>query len=65
MAAKFVYVRAPPAAPSLAPAYRGPYEVVKKADKFFIVKLGGRFDAISIDRLKPHLGGTATPGRAS
>jgi transposase InsO family protein len=75
MAAKFVYIRAPPAAPSLAPAYRGPYEVVKKADKFFIVKLGGRFDAISIDRLKPHLGGTATatppprrgrpPGRAS
>jgi hypothetical protein len=29
-AAEFVYVKSPPAAPSLSPAYRGPYKVVKK-----------------------------------
>jgi hypothetical protein len=38
------------------PAYRGPYLVHKKAEKFFILKVGTRFDAISVDRLKPHLG---------
>jgi hypothetical protein len=61
MAARFVYVRSPPAAPSLSPAYRGPYEVHKRAEKFFILRLGGRFDAVSVDRLKPHMGGTVEP----
>jgi Integrase zinc binding domain/Integrase core domain len=37
--ADFMYIRAPPAAPSLAPAYRGPYAVHKKAKKFFIIKM--------------------------
>jgi hypothetical protein len=55
-AASHVYVRSPPPAPSLTPAYRGPYLVHKKAEKFFILKLGPHFDAVSIDRLKPHLG---------
>jgi transposase InsO family protein len=59
--AAFVYVRSPPAAPSLAPLYRGPYEVIKMAEKFFILKIGGKFDAISVDRLKPHLGGPTAP----
>jgi hypothetical protein len=39
-----------------AAAYGGPYLVHKKADEFFILKIGNRFDAISMDRLKPHLG---------
>jgi transposase InsO family protein len=60
-AATYVYVRSPPAAPSLAPLYRGPFLVVKRAEKFFILKMGGRFDAISVDRLKPHLGGPTVP----
>jgi hypothetical protein len=59
--ARFVYVRAPPANPALAPHYRGPYEVHRRADKFFIIKLGSRFDAVSVDRLKPHLGGDVQP----
>jgi Integrase core domain len=59
--ASFVYVRSPPAAPSLAPLYRGPFEVIKRAEKFFILKIGGRFDAISVDCLKPHLGGPTAP----
>jgi transposase InsO family protein len=56
-AASFVYVRSPPAAPSLAPAYRGPYRVHKKSQKIFILEVGQRFEAVSVDRLKPHLGG--------
>jgi hypothetical protein len=55
-AAPHVYVRSPPPAPSLTQAYRGSYLVHKIAEKFFILKLGPRFDAVSIDRLKPHLG---------
>jgi hypothetical protein len=56
--ATHVYVRAPAAALAVSPAYRGPYLVHKRSPKFFILKMGGRFDAISIDRLKPHLGGS-------
>jgi hypothetical protein len=54
MTASHVYVRSPPAAPS--PAYRGPFLVHKRAGKFFILRMGSRFDAISVDRLKPHRG---------
>jgi hypothetical protein len=38
--ADFVYIKAPPTAPSLAPAYRGQYVVHKRAKNFFIIKLG-------------------------
>jgi hypothetical protein len=54
--ADFVYVQSPPVAPALSPAYRGPYKVVRTSDKYFMLKIGDRFDAISVDRLKPHLG---------
>jgi hypothetical protein len=54
--ATHVYVRSPPVAPSLSPAYRGPYLVHWRTEKFFILQIGGRYDAISVDRLKPHLG---------
>jgi hypothetical protein len=56
MKADFVYVKSPPAATGLFPAYRGPYRVHKKLPKFFIIdiKVGGHFDAVSTDRLKPH-----------
>jgi hypothetical protein len=60
-AAQFVYVRSPPAAPSLAPRYRGPYEVVWRSSKYFVIKLGNRFNAVTIDRLKPHLGSLVVP----
>jgi transposase InsO family protein len=60
-AADFVYVRSPPASPALTPLYRGPFRVHKRADKFFIIKVGGKYDAVSVDRLKPHLGGPVTP----
>ncbi len=35
---------------------RGPYEVLERADKFFRLAAGGHEEAVSIDRLKPHLG---------
>jgi transposase InsO family protein len=60
-AAKFVYIKAPPAASSLSPAFRGPYAVHKRSEKFYIVKIGQRYEAVSLDRLKPHVGGTAIP----
>jgi hypothetical protein len=59
--AEFVYVKAPPSAPSLSPSFRGLYAVHKRTAKFFIIKIGGRYDAVSIDRLKPHLGGPVAP----
>jgi transposase InsO family protein len=55
--AMHVYVRSPPAAPGLSPRYRGPYLVHKRSQKYFIIMIGGRYDAVSVDRLKPHLGG--------
>jgi hypothetical protein len=59
--AAYVYVRAPPAAKGLSPQYRGPYKVIKRTPKYFIIQLGGRFDAVTVDRLKPHLGGNVVP----
>jgi Integrase core domain len=59
--ADFVYIKAPPTAPSLAPAYRGPYSVHKRAENFFIIKLGQHYEAVNLDRLKPHLGVAVQP----
>jgi hypothetical protein len=56
MTASHVYVLSPPPPPSLTPGYRGPFLVLKRAGKFFILHMGSRFDAISVDRLKPHRG---------
>jgi cleavage and polyadenylation specificity factor subunit 1 len=65
--ARFVFVKAPAAAPALAQAYRGPYRVIEEGPKSFKVLVGGRPDVISVDRLKPYLGGDepvpATPPR--
>jgi transposase InsO family protein len=60
MKAAYVYVRSPPAAPSLSPAYRGPYRVVERGPKSFQIAIGTRLDRVSVDRLKPHHGGAAT-----
>jgi hypothetical protein len=64
--AKYVYIRSPPAAPALAPAYRDPYLVLEAGPKVFRVVIGGKPDTISVDRLKPHLGDSpsvASPSR--
>jgi hypothetical protein len=61
--ASYVYIKAP-AAGVLSPAYRGPFLVVRRSPKYFIIQLGSRYDAISVDRLKPHLG-SPPPAAAS
>jgi hypothetical protein len=65
--ATHVYVRSPPAAPSLTPAYRGPFRVVSKETKFFKIVMGTRIESVSTDRLKAHAGdspvATAPPRR--
>jgi hypothetical protein len=61
LAADFVYIRSPPADPALATAYCGPYVVHKGGNKVFIVKVGGKYEAVTLDRLKPHLGGPTVP----
>jgi hypothetical protein len=49
-------VRSPPLSPGLTPAYRGPYRVRVPSEKYFVVDVGGSPTAVSVDRLKPHLG---------
>jgi hypothetical protein len=54
--ARFVYVRSPPVSPGLAPAFRGPYRVRVPGVKFFVIDIGGKPSAVSVDNIKPHLG---------
>ena len=57
--AQFVYVRKGGVVPPLSPLYQGPYQVLSKSPKFFSLNIGGRTEVISVDRLKPHLGGSS------
>jgi hypothetical protein len=54
--ARFVYVRSPPVSPGLAPAYHGPYRVRVPGVKYFVIDIGGKPSAVSVDNIKPHLG---------
>jgi hypothetical protein len=56
-----VYVRRGNMVPHLAPLYHGIYKVLEVGKKFFIISLGGREDMVSVDHLKPHLGGPVVP----
>jgi len=47
-------VRRGAAAAPLLPQYQGPYEVIERGPKFFRIRLGGRVESVSVDRLKPH-----------
>jgi hypothetical protein len=63
--AALTYVKSPPLSPGLTPAYRGPYRVRVPGQKYFIVEISGRPQAVSVDNIKPHLGTTqisAAPG---
>ena len=37
----------------LQPNFRGPYKVVERHDKYFVININGKDDKVSIDRLKP------------
>jgi hypothetical protein len=54
--AAFVYVRAPPVSPTLAPVYRGPHRVLVPGDKYFVLEVGGQTCPFSASNLKPNLG---------
>ncbi len=54
--ATLVYVKRGQAAPPLTPVYQGPYTVVSRTPKYFVLDLGGRQETVTVDRLKPHLG---------
>ena len=51
-----VYVKRGGVAHALASSYVGPYRVLKRGEKTFILEIGGREEEVTIDRLKPHLG---------
>ena len=37
----------------LQPPYDGPFKVLQRADKFFILDINGKQDTVSLDHLKP------------
>jgi hypothetical protein len=47
-----VLVRRDAVKPSLTPPYDGPFKVIKRLKKSYILNLNGREDTVSIDRLK-------------
>ena len=49
----FVFVRAPPSHPPLSPSYSGPYKVLRRSPRSFVLQLGSRSDSVSVHRLKP------------
>jgi hypothetical protein len=59
--ASMVYIRRGGSGPPLAPAYAGPYKVVRPGHKYFVVEVGGRQESVSVDPLKPHLGTSPLP----
>lgn len=50
---KFVFVRVDGYRAPLRTPYEGPFQILERHDKFFVLDLGTRTDTVSIDRLKP------------
>jgi hypothetical protein len=56
-----MYVRKGAKGPLVSP-YSGPYKVLRKGPKFFLIEVGGAEQIVSVDGLKPHSGAaTADP----
>ncbi|BHF76143.1 hypothetical protein SprV_0501924100 [Sparganum proliferum] len=51
--APFVFVRHDAVRKPLCPPYDGPYKVVQRKDKFYVLQRADKTDTVSIDRLKP------------
>lgn len=54
--ARFVYIKRGGGVPPLVPVYSGPYRVQHAGPKFFNIEVGGTYEKVSVDRLKPHTG---------
>jgi hypothetical protein len=52
--AEYVYVRRGYCGKPRAPVYSGPYRVLRRSPKYFVLKVGGEDQSYSVDRLKPH-----------
>ena len=48
-----VFVRRDAVKKPLQPPYDGPYKVLQKTEKFYLLEMRGKSDTVSIDRLKP------------
>ena len=51
--AEYVFVRRDVAHGPLQKPYTGPYRVLQRHDKYFIIQCGEREESVSVDRLKP------------
>ena len=52
---EYVFVRIDKIRPSLTFKYDGPFKVIKRLRKFYIIDIKNKNISISIDRLKPRL----------
>ena len=50
---KYVLVRVDKVKSSLQSPYEGPYEIMKRLRKYFVLNINGKNKSISVDRLKP------------
>ena len=50
---KYVFIRNDAVKKPLCPTYSGPFQVVERHPKYFKLAIKGKFDTVSIDRLKP------------
>ena len=50
-----VFIREDTSKPPLSLLYKGPYLVLSKYPKYFLVQIGSKSDSVSVDRLKPVL----------
>ena len=49
----YVFVRQDLVKPALSPPYRGPYRIVQRSDKAYLLNIQGKQDWVTLDRLKP------------
>jgi hypothetical protein len=56
VSAQYMYVRRGGMGKPLEPLYAGPYEVIEKHARTFVLRVGARLEVVSMDWLKPHLG---------
>ena len=51
--AEFVFIRDGASKPPLSLLYRGPYPVLQRSEKLFVIQIGDKSDSVSVDRLVP------------